>query len=142
MSGSRRPRVLIVDDQLQVRDMLVEYFAEAEFEVTTASDVPTAMAVLATGADVVISDIRMPGQSGIDFLQQAKAQYPALGVFLVTGYPEFNTRLDARTFGAQAYIQKPLDLGALERRIREFLATVDTGAHPVERSEDPPATAT
>ena len=128
MPESRKPRLLIVDDQTQVRSMLEEYFTEAEFDVTTAEDVPAALAALPAGFDVVLSDIRMPGQSGIDFLQQGRAQRPSLGVFLMTGYQQFETLLDAKCYGAQAYFQKPLDLEAMEQRIREYLATIDYGA--------------
>ena len=118
--------------------LLAEFFSDAEFEVTTAADVPTALAVLPNGFDVLVSDIRMPGQSGIDLLQQAKTQHPAMGVFLITGYPTIDTVVDAKCHGAQAYFRKPLDLEAMERRIREFLATVSTGAHQPDAPEGAP----
>jgi DNA-binding NtrC family response regulator len=141
MSKARKPRLLIVDDQPQIRGLLEEYFAAAEFAVAAVADVPAAVATLPNGFDVVISDIRMPGQSGIDFLQQAKAQQPTLGVFLITGYPEMGTIVDAKCYGAQAYFQKPLNLEVLEERIREYLATVDTGALQAERPCNNPVAA-
>jgi DNA-binding NtrC family response regulator len=123
MADSPKPRLLVIDDQAQVRTMLVEYFREVEFEVAEAEDVPSALAKLPAGFDVAISDIRMPGMSGVDFLREARTHCPNLGVFLITGYPEIETVVDAKLYGAQAYVRKPVVLEDFEQRIREYLRT-------------------
>ena len=118
----RAARLLIVDDEPQIRDMLAEFFADEGYEVVIAEDVPTALRLLSDRVDAIISDIRMPGMTGIDFLKSVRGVNPNLGVFLITGYPTLETVVDARVHGAVAYFRKPIDLDDIQRRIRAFLA--------------------
>jgi two-component system, response regulator, stage 0 sporulation protein F len=120
MGDMRERRLLIVDDEPQVRDMLQTYFAEAGYTVATAPDVPAALAKLPDGFDAVLSDIKMPGASGIDFLQDARRRNPKLGVFLITGHPSLETINEAKQHGATAYFRKPLQLVEVDSRLRTF----------------------
>ena len=121
MRKARERRLLIVDDEPQVREMLQTYFTEAGYAVATAPDVPTALAQRPEEFDAVLSDIKMPGASGIDFLREARRRNPRLGVFLITAYPTLDTIVDARQYGATAYFQKPLQLLELHSRLQTFL---------------------
>ena len=121
MDEARERRLLIVDDELQVRKMLETYFTEAGYRVATAEDVPAALAKLPEGFDAVLTDIKMPGASGIDFLQQARRSNPKLGVFLITGHATLETVIDAKQHGAVAYFRKPLKLMEVDSRLRAFL---------------------
>jgi DNA-binding response OmpR family regulator len=121
MIGSRKPRLLIVDDDAVILTMLGEYFTDAGFAVTTAPDVPTALAEFDKGCDVVLSDIGMPEVTGVEFLQRARQANPKLGVFLITGQATLATVIDAKRHGAIAYFRKPLNLPEVEARLRAHL---------------------
>ena len=121
MDEPRKRHVLILDDEPNIRKMLEEYFTDAGYIVATAADVPTALAKLPEGVEVVLSDINMPGVTGIEFLQQARKTNPKLGVFLITGYPTLETIVDAKQYGAIGYFRKPLKLVEVGARIRVFL---------------------
>jgi CheY-like chemotaxis protein len=78
-------RLLILDDEDEIRSTLAQYFGSLGYAVDTAANVPEALEKLPQGYQVVLSDIRMPEVSGIEFLQQAHRVNPALGIFLITG---------------------------------------------------------
>ena len=118
-NGKRR--LLILDDEEEIRTTLAQYFGNLGYSIDMAADVSEALQKLPTGFQVVLSDIRMPGVSGIEFLQQARRINPALGVFLITGYPTLETVIDAKQYGAIAYFRKPLNLGDVDARLRAFL---------------------
>jgi DNA-binding response OmpR family regulator len=119
MNGKRR--LLILDDEDEIRTTLAQYFGNAGYAVDSAANVSEALEKLASGFHVVLSDIRMPGASGIEFLQQARRLNPKLGIFLITGYPTLETVIDAKQHGAVAYFRKPLNLMEVDSRLRAFL---------------------
>ncbi len=121
MGENAKRRLLIVDDESEIRTTLAQYFSGVGYGVETAEDVPGALQKLSGEIDAVVSDIKLPGASGIDFLQQARRLNPQLGVFLITGYPTMETIIDAKQFGAVAYFRKPLKLVEVDSRIRAFL---------------------
>lgn len=113
--------LLILDDEQEIRTTLAEYFASVGYTVDTAATVPEALGKLSGGVQAVLSDIRMPDVSGIEFLQQARRVNPSVGVFLITGYPTLETVIDAKQYGAVAYFRKPLNLMDVESRLRAYL---------------------
>jgi CheY-like chemotaxis protein len=110
-----------VDDEEEIRATLATYFGQAGYAVDTAADASQALEKVSQGVDVVLSDIKMPDVSGIDFLQQVRRMNPKIGVFLITGYPTLETVIDAKQHGAVAYFRKPLKLTEVDSRIRAFL---------------------
>jgi DNA-binding response OmpR family regulator len=118
-NGKRR--LLVLDDEDEIRSTLTEYFEGLGYAVDSAANVPEAMEKLPNGFELVLSDIRMPGVSGIEFLQQVRRTNPAPGVFLITGYPTLETVIDAKQYGAVAYFRKPLNLAEVDARLRAFL---------------------
>jgi len=121
MKDAAKRRLLIVDDEEGIRLSLAEYFGRVGFSVETAPDVSQALDKLSQGIDVVLSDIKMPGASGIDFLQQARRLNPQVGIFLITGYPTLETVIDAKQYEASGYFRKPLKLVEVDSRLRAFL---------------------
>ena len=82
-----RHRVLIVDDEPGIRSLLRAAFTRAGFEVRTAPGVPEAMTICASETfDAVLSDVRMPGQSGYDLVCWLTARYPGTRVMLMSGF--------------------------------------------------------
>ncbi len=121
MGENGKRRLLIVDDEAEIRTTLAQYFGGVGYAIETAGDLPEALTKLSGEIDAVVSDIKMPGGSGIDFLQQVRRVNPQVGVFLITGYPTLETVIDAKQHGAVAYFRKPLKFVELDSRIRAFL---------------------
>lgn len=115
-------RVLVVDDQEQLRALLAEELTEAGYQVSTAPDPPTALALIAgSGFDVVVSDIVMPGMNGIQFLTRIRKHDPELPVILMTGSPTLETAIAALEHGAAEYLLKPFKAEALLASVTKAL---------------------
>ena len=107
-------RVLVVDDELGMRYSLGLFLTSAGHQVQTAADVPGAMAILETSnIDVVVSDIIMPGQSGLDLLAHIHEHHEGIEVILLTGEPNVETAAHAVRHEAFDYLAKPVSKSAL-----------------------------
>lgn len=107
------PTVLVVDDENGPRQALRMLLKE-DFEVIIATNVAEALGILAEQpVQLIITDIRMPKQSGVDLLRQAKAEYPHIEVIIMTGYGQLDTAMEAVKHGAFAYLEKPFDNDAM-----------------------------
>lgn len=103
-------KILIVDDDEQILELLSEIMEEEGFSTDVASDGKEAFKKLENGNyHLVISDIRMPGIDGFEVLQQVKEKYKKTKVILMTGYTEEYDISDALVLGADDYITKPFD---------------------------------
>lgn len=109
--------VLVVDDEPDVRDLLVEYFRERGFEVDAAPEGREAIRVLErAGAryTLVITDLQLPGADGLAVLRAAKAANPSLYVIIITGYASLDSAIQAVRLGAYDYLTKPFSLGQID----------------------------
>ncbi len=117
MSGARRVRgrVLVVEDEPYVRDSLGKLLAARGFELTTADGVDAALQSLAKNpVDLVLTDLTMPGGSGLDLLRRVRESAPRLPVVVLTGYGTVASAIECLKAGAADYILKPADPDALE----------------------------
>jgi len=115
-------RVLVVDDEESIRDLCARVLSRAGYTVITAPSGEDAVALLTREAfALVISDIRMPGISGLEVLERAKATYPQIRVVLITGFgtPQMLTR--AQQSGADRILTKPFNPMELLAAVREIL---------------------
>jgi response regulator RpfG family c-di-GMP phosphodiesterase len=117
-------RVLIVDDDLALRTILSVMLTHADFLCRTAACGEEALRLLASDpTDVVISDLRMPGISGMDLLIEVRKRYPRLAFLMVTGEDETRVGVRAMQLGADDYLLKPFDadvvLGSLHRALQK-----------------------
>ena len=111
MSG---PRLLIVDDEASLREMLAFYFHKKGFEVLTASNFTEGQAAaLRAAPDVILCDIRMPDGNGLDLLRKAKAENPKLPIVMITAHTDTKDAIEAMKAGAADYIAKPFDVEEL-----------------------------
>jgi excisionase family DNA binding protein len=111
-----RPRVLVVDDEASIRDLLSKTLALAEYEVDTAPDAATALnRVRAAQYDLLIADLRMPGMDGLTLIRQAKRIRAELPVIIITGYSTEASAIEAVNLGVAGYLRKPF-------RVPEVLA--------------------
>ena len=109
-------RILVVDDEAELRNVLTEFLAKACIaEVQQAASGDEAMLLLQGGATpkLLVTDLRMPGMSGLDLIRRAKAAHPTLRVLAITGEME-DQRALARDAGADEVLRKPFDFKALE----------------------------
>ena len=103
-------RILIVDDELVVRDSLARWFESEDFEVMTAASAPEALEQLARSRfDLALVNIKMPGVNGIELQQRLLQADPDLPVIIMTGYASVETAVKALKAGAYDYITKPFD---------------------------------
>src|SRR5579864_8526362 len=103
-------KLLIVDDELSVRDSLAKWFAEEGYEVATAENANEALTRVAEQAfDVALVDIKMRGTDGIELQRRLHEIYPDMLVIIMTGYASVETAIAALKNGAYDYVNKPLD---------------------------------
>lgn len=117
-------RVLVVDDDNDLRRAIREVFLMRGFAVNTARDGSAAVKLAHRERyDVVVSDIRLPGMDGIEVTRQLKRLRDAPRVVLLTAYPEWNVYDLAREAGAEHVINKPVGMGRLVSLVEEFAAS-------------------
>jgi signal transduction histidine kinase len=102
-------KVLVVDDERNMRFILTEFLTSGGHEVVSADSVPAACAILREGSiDVVVTDIILPGQSGLELLRIVRDMGRHIQVLLITGVPTVETAADAMRNGATDYLVKPI----------------------------------
>ena len=115
-------RVLIVDDEPSMREMLAIALGDEGWEVHAAQDGEEALAKLAQQPfDVVVSDIRMPGVDGLELLGRAREQSPGTEVILITAHASTDSAIEAVRLGAYDYVTKPFDVEELKVTVRHAL---------------------
>ena len=107
-----KPRLLIVDDEPMIREVLTENLKGAGYECEAAAGAAPAMERLGAGNGIglVLADIDMPGESGMVLLGRIKEQYPDIDVLMVTGVVDIDIAIQAMRMGASDYITKPFNL--------------------------------
>ena len=125
-----RERILVVDDENGPRQAL-RMLLNGDYEVVLATDVANAVDLLKEqNIDLVITDIRMPQQSGVDLLRIVKETQPDLQVILLTGFGHLDTAMKAVEYGAFVYLEKPFDNDMMLKYVR---AGLDKGRQERER---------
>lgn len=108
-------RVLVVDDEENLRRVTQLKLQQASYEATTASDGAQALELLARHPqDLIITDLKMPGMSGMDLLRRVKEDYPEVIVIVVTAFGTIESAVEAMRLGAHDYIIKPVNADALK----------------------------
>ena len=119
-----RPRVLAVDDDPQVLEMLAEFLTIQDYEAVTAQSAGDAFLCLeATPPDVVLLDFAMPDVDGVTALLHIRASYPELPVIMLTANIDLALARHTLKLGAFHYVAKPFDFGHLADAIRAALAS-------------------
>ncbi len=116
-------KILIIDDELILRQTLARILQSAGFEVTTAENGEQGLAFLETTIfDLIYLDIRMPGLTGPEVLKLVHASHPTIPVVLFTAQPDINSAVDALRSGATDYLLKPLRPELIIERTKTILA--------------------
>jgi len=117
-------RILIADDDAGQRSLLASFLGRQGFEVATAESGEEALALLdSQSMAMLISDVRMPGMSGLELLRRARDRRLTLPVLLVTAYADVRDAVHAGRDGAVDYLQKPIDLDELLSLVRQATGT-------------------
>src|SRR5882724_5366309 len=104
-------RVLIVDDEMIIREVLLERLSALEYVCDSAQNAAEALKkIRANTYDLVLSDISMPGGDGIALLRQIKSEQASLDVIMVTGVVDVDTAVRSIRLGASDYLTKPFNL--------------------------------
>lgn len=115
-------RILIVDDEGDIRLTLATFLKEEGYQCQTAHDGESALeCVREGGIDVVLTDVSMPGMGGIELMRQVHQWSPETMVLLMTAYASVETAIEALRSGAADYFLKPLDLDELAVRFRSLI---------------------
>ncbi len=123
MASAGLGRILIVDDEQSVREVLSEYFTEQGYSVENAAGGEEALALVQRGTpDLVLLDVRMPGIDGVETLRRIREIAPDVSVIMVTANEDVGLARETLKLGALDYVAKPFDFVYLERAIMAGLA--------------------
>src|ERR1700758_3106138 len=129
-------RLLIVDDELSVRDSLGKWFQEEGYDVVTAESASDALTRLAESKwDAALVDIKMHGTDGIELQKRMHEVDPELIVIMMTGYASVETAVAALKNGAYDYVTKPLDPDEISHLVKKALAHKKTEQENVRLRE-------
>ena len=108
LTGATRPRVLVVDDEASIRDLLSKTLALAEYEVDVAPDGRSALERMRMYPyDLLIADLKMPGMDGLTVIREAKRYKVDLPVIIITGFSTESSAIEAVNLGVAGYLTKP-----------------------------------
>ena len=103
-----RPRILVVDDEASIRDLLSKTLALAEYDVDLAPDGRSALDRLRiTPYDLLITDLKMPGVDGLTVIREGRRLRPDIPVIIITGYSTEASAIEAVNLGVSGYLTKP-----------------------------------
>ena len=113
------PAILIVEDEAKMRRLLELNLGEDGFTTLSAGDAETGLNLLRENTvDLVLTDLKLPGMSGLEFLQAVKRQNPSLPVVVMTAFGTVETAVEAMKAGASDYVLKPFSLTEMRMKIR------------------------
>ena len=120
-------KILLVDDEKDIRDVLYLPLTDMGYEVFMAEDGNEALSVFEEAQPtIVLTDIKMPGMDGIELLQQIKRENPETEVVMITGHGDMDLAIESLKNEAADFITKPINVNALEialQRVRERILT-------------------
>ena len=136
MKENRRQKVLFVDDEPGVRRTVGRLLDEMGYQVTTASGGEEALELMGLEtAEIVITDVRMPGVDGVALLQALKRWWPMTEVIILSGHGDFNMAVTCLKHGASDFLPKPVDDESLEVAIRRAEERIESRLQSIRYQE-------
>lgn len=118
-----KPSILVVDDELLIRDLLYDFFTGQGWNISVAENGERALEVLGEkSVDLILSDIKMPEMDGLTLASRVRQSHPGLPVVLMTGYPSVETAVTALRSRVEDYVIKPFNINQLYKLIEKKLA--------------------
>ncbi|MBU0674718.1 MAG: response regulator [Proteobacteria bacterium] len=106
-------KILVVDDEEVIRDMLAKAFVTQGYEVIAATDAEEALAKITPDTQVMFLDLKLPGMSGMDLCRKIRKDSPLASIYAMTGYASLFELADSREAGFDDYFTKPVKLEML-----------------------------
>lgn len=123
VDASEKIRILVVDDDEGVRENLAELLRLAGYDVSAAANADEALAILSSGGvDVLLTDFRMPGTTGLELISSARNEAPGLRAILMTAYGDGFTEIESVRRGAIGYLTKPFEADEIMSLIERILS--------------------
>jgi len=124
-------KILLVDDERNILRMLKKFLSKAGYDVETARNYEEALSKLQTmGFNLILSDMRLPGKSGLDLLRYIKQSFRDLPVIIITAYGSIENAVEAMKEGASNYLTKPIEIDEMLAIIRHTL--INKGVRQIE----------
>jgi two-component system response regulator AtoC len=123
MAESDPKRVLIADDEINIRRVLEAILRRDGYDVVTAANGLEALAGMTRGVHTVITDLKMPGLDGMGLLRKLSAEYPDVPVVMITAHGSVENAVEAVKLGAFDYIEKPFDQEQIRQVVDKALRT-------------------
>ena len=126
-ASSTKGKILIIDDESEVREVLRLHLESANYNVIEATDGEEAVNMMKSGSNLlqvglIICDIRMPKVNGIEAIDYLKQNAPSIPVIVVTGYPDSDLAVSLLKKGVKDYMVKPIEKAKLLEKVAEVLA--------------------
>jgi two-component system, chemotaxis family, chemotaxis protein CheY len=126
VSGTKG-KILVIDDEADVREVLRLHLESAKYNVVEASDGEEALKMMKMGSNLlqvglIICDIRMPKVNGIEAIDFLKQHAPSIPIIVVTGYPDSELAVSLLKKGVRDYMVKPVEKEKLLAKVKEILA--------------------
>jgi len=116
------PRILVVDDELLIRDLLYDFFSSRNYEIILAESGTKALDVLgAEDVDLILTDLKMPDMDGLEMIKKAGAVKNGTPVIIMTGFPSIESAIEALRLKVADYIIKPFNINRLFESIESVL---------------------
>ena len=137
--GLQKENILIVDDNYDMLELLHRHLKALNFHTYKASSVAEAYNVLQySSVDLIITDLQMPGGSGLDLLEYVNEHFPGIPSLVITGFPSVDTALKATKLGALEYLTKPFTSEEFRKAVYNSLKT-DKDVFPGQKKTHKPA---
>jgi DNA-binding response OmpR family regulator len=115
-------RILVVDDEATILSVVKRTLVRARYQVDTAGDGYQALELLQRQRyDLLVSDVNMPGFSGMELLTRCRQEHPGVKVILMTGMPDVRDAVSSIQTGACDYLVKPVEMAVLQKKVEEVL---------------------
>ena len=116
------PRILVVDDELLIRDLLYDFFSSRNYEIILAESGSKALDVLGTeDVDLILTDLKMPDMDGLEMIKKAGALKDGPPVIIMTGFPSIESAIEALRLKVADYVIKPFNINRLFESIESVL---------------------
>ncbi len=120
-----QPSILVVDDELLIRDLLYDFFQQQGWTIAVAENGERALEILRSRKiDLLLTDIKMPQMDGLALTAQVRSLFPHIPVVLMTGYPSVETAVEGIKAKVDDYIIKPFNINKLFKSLKAQLEQI------------------
>jgi len=117
-----QPAILVVDDELLIRDLLYDFFTGQGWDISVAENGAKALDILGSRRiDLVLTDIRMPGMDGMELTTEVRQSFPDIPIVIMTAFPSVDTAVEALRKQVADYVIKPFNINLLYKTLKAKL---------------------